>query len=202
MISRSFWIVALLFVIALPTLLILSLPIFSPQEHETLKVTGGKRLPDFTLLDQYNRSFSLSTVKGRPVILFFGYTNCPDICPLAMRKIADSLKSLGGKADEFAVIFITVDPARDTPPILAKWVSQYSPGAIALTGELEELGRVWRLYGVARVEDYESAEKAGEFYYVSHSAVIYVADRDHVLQYILTPEMSVEDFRECLERIS
>ncbi|MEM0482652.1 MAG: SCO family protein [Nitrososphaerota archaeon] len=172
-----------------------------PAEPQTGIVVSGKPLPDFSLVSQDNQSFSLQKVAGRPVILFFGYTSCPDVCPLAMRKIAESLKMLGPKREEFAVIFITVDPARDTPSILAKWVSQYYPGTIALTGEMEGLSRVWRAYGAANPADYESAARSGDTYYISHSAVIYVADRNHVLRYILTPEMDTEAFRQVLEEI-
>jgi protein SCO1/2 len=173
----------------------------SPTEPQTGVVVSGKPLPDFSLVSQDNQSFSLQKVAGRPVILFFGYTSCPDVCPLAMRKIAASLKALGPERGDFAVIFITVDPVRDTPSILAKWVSQYYPGTIALTGDLEELGRVWRAYGAANPDDYGSAAKSGDTYYISHSAVIYVADRNHVLRYILTPEMDTEAFRQVLEEI-
>lgn len=173
----------------------------SPEEPRAGVVVSGKPLPDFSLISQDNQSFSLQKVAGRPIILFFGYTSCPDVCPLAMRKISDSLKLLGPKKRDFAVIFITVDPVRDTPSNLAKWISQYYPGTIALTGSLEELSRVWKAYGAANLADYESAVRSGDTYYVSHSAVIYVADRNHVLRYILTPEMDTEAFRQVLEEV-
>ncbi|GBC71480.1 hypothetical protein HRbin02_01264 [Candidatus Calditenuaceae archaeon HR02] len=187
--------------IAAITILFMALPIKSTEEPHTGVVVSGRRLPDFTLISQYNQSFSLSKVAGRPVILFFGYTGCPDVCPLAMRKISESLKILGPKSEDFAVIFITVDPLRDTPSTLSRWLSQYYPKAIALTGDLEELGKVWKTYGAARVEDYESAVRREDTYYVSHSAVIYVADRNHVLRRILTPEMDTETFRQVLEEV-
>lgn len=170
-------------------------------KREGVLVAGGKPLPDFILVDQKNSNFSLDSVRGRPIILFFGYTNCPDICPLAMRKISDSLNSLGSAKGHFAVIFITVDPLRDTPERLADWTARYYPDAIALTGDIEELKRVWTSYGVARSEDYETSSGGGGFYYVSHSAVIYIADKNHVLRYILTPEMSPEDFKQSLMRV-
>lgn len=170
-------------------------------ERGLVSVSGGRPLPDFTLVDQRNESFSLENVRGRPVILFFGYTNCPDVCPLAMRKISESLKALPRPGASFAVIFITVDPVRDVPERLTEWVARYYPDTIALTGDIEELRRVWSLYGAARSEDYEAVSSSGETYYVSHSAVIYVADRNHILRYILTPEMTVEEIRDTLSMV-
>ncbi len=183
------------------TILFIALSTKPIEEPHSGVMVSGRPLPDFTLINQDNEIFSLGKVAGRPVILFFGYTGCPDVCPLAMRKISESLRSMGPLSEEFAVIFISVDPLRDTPDRLSRWVSQYYPRAIALTGDLDELGRVWRAYGAARLEDYESAVRSGDTYYVSHSAVIYVADRNHVLRHILTPEMDTEAFRQVLEEV-
>ncbi|MCS7143237.1 MAG: SCO family protein [Aigarchaeota archaeon] len=166
------------------------------------EVISGRQLPDFTLIDQYNNDFSLAKVKGRPIILFFGYTNCPDVCPYAMMKISESLresmKLLNRDVESFAVIFITVDPLRDTPQVLSLWASKYYAYTIALTGDLEELKRVWTIYGVVRAEDYDEISIVGGYYFISHSAVIYVADKNHILRYILTPETSIDEFKRAL----
>jgi protein SCO1/2 len=78
---------------------------------------------DFKLTDQYGREIRLSDVKGKPVFLFFGYTNCPDICPLVLYKWGHTIKQLGPQADRIAFIFITEDPWRDTPDVLKGWVA-------------------------------------------------------------------------------
>jgi len=164
-------------------------------------VAIGRVLPGFRLIDQENSTFSLEELRERPLILFFGYTNCPDICPLAMRKITESLRGLGKEGESFAIIFITVDPLRDTPERLRAWAETYYPRPIALTGGMEELKRVWVVYGAARPDSYEESGSGGGQYFISHSAVIYVADKYHVLRYILTPEMPVDDFRETLRNV-
>ncbi len=161
-------------------------------------VARDKKLPEFQLINQHNEIFRLDSLKGKPIILFFGYTSCPDVCPLAMRKIKQALERIHITSDEVGVVFVTVDPWRDTPQTLSDWVDRSYPETIALTGEFEDLAAVWRLYGAAIPEDVWKARNSTGEYYISHSAVIYVADSDHILRYILSPEMSVETFKEAI----
>ncbi len=160
-----------------------------------------KKRPDFQLIDQHNEIFRLSSLNGKPFILFFGYMSCPDVCPLVMKKIKQALQRSHITNDEVVVVFVIVDPWRDTLDTLSDWVDRNFPNAIALTGEFEDLAMVWRLYGVATPEDISKARNLSDEYYISHSVVVYVADRDHVSRYILSPEMSVEAFIATLESV-
>lgn len=158
-------------------------------------------LPSFQLVNQYNETFRLDSLSRKPVILFFGYTNCPDVCPLAMRKIRQAMDAGGISPQEIVVVFVTVDPWRDTPPVLKQWVERNYPGVIALTGSYEDLAQVWQAYGVADPEDIWRARNSSGDYYISHSAVIYVADKRHVLRYVVSPEMSVEAFLQAIKEV-
>jgi protein SCO1/2 len=192
---------AIIIVVSAATLSILFFQPLSKPSRDNLLVASEKTLPPFQLVDQYNETFRLESLSGKPVILFFGYTNCPDVCPLAMRKISQALDAGGIGPREIAVIFVTVDPWRDTPPVLRKWVERNYPGVIALTGSYEDLAQVWRAYGVADPEDVWRARNNRGEYYISHSAVVYVADKRHVLRYLVSPEMSVEAFLQAIKGV-
>ncbi len=182
----------------------LSLLFFQPltkSSREELIVASEKMLPSFQLVNQYNETFRLDSLSRKPVILFFGYTNCPDVCPLAMRKIRQAMDAGGISPQEIVVVFVTVDPWRDTPPVLKQWVERNYPGVIALTGSYEDLAQVWQAYGVADPEDIWRARNSSGDYYISHSAVIYVADKRHVLRYVVSPEMSVEAFLQAIKEV-
>lgn len=159
-------------------------------------LASGMALPDFTLIDQDLREFSLHNARGRVVLIFFGYASCPDLCPEVLSKYAVLDKMLGEKAGEVVMIFVTTDPSRDNPRALKELVSRYGGRIVALTGDWEELKDVWLRYHVVS-EDVQPPATTNN-YFVSHSAVVYVADRELVLRYILTPEMPVERYYEAV----
>jgi protein SCO1/2 len=167
-------------------------------------------LVDFKLTDQYGREFRLSDVRGKPVFLFFGYTNCPDICPLVLYKMAYAIKQLGPQADRIAFIFITQDPWRDTPDILRAWVARFDERIIMLTGSPEELEPVWKAYSATPlytdakgnpIKNPEDYAKRGEPYFVTHLGFVYVADREHVARFVLSAEMPQEEYLEAAKFI-
>ena len=82
---------------------------------------------DFTLTDGSGKPFALSSLKGKAVILSFGFTNCPDVCPTELLTYSDALKQLGDKAKDVAVVFVSVDYERDTPELIGKYVAQFNP---------------------------------------------------------------------------
>lgn len=166
-------------------------------------------LIDFQLTDQYGREFSLSSVKGKPVFLFFGYSHCPDICPVILYKYAYALRHLGDRADEIAFIFITQDPWRDTPEVLRSWIRNFDERIIALTGSPDQLEPVWRKYNVAAIYTDEKGNKIdpaeyaknGKPYFVTHMGFVLVADKDHVLRFALSAEMSEEEYLQAARYI-
>ncbi|MEM0374857.1 MAG: SCO family protein [Nitrososphaerota archaeon] len=186
--------------------LVVSLTAFLPLffslrgSHEALQenaepanfIAVGKPLPRFTLRNAHGEEIELESFRGKVVLIFFGYTNCPDYCPLALRRFSELIRLLGQRSSEVVMIFITTDPVRDSPEALSRFAGRYSDRIVALTGDWDELAKVWREYHVRVPED------DGKGGFISHSAVIYVADRNLVLREILTPEMTAES---ALERI-
>ncbi len=110
------------------------------------------RAADIGLQDTNGQNFSLSSLRGKVVILYFGYTNCPDECPLTMAHLKLAMDRLGSQASDVRVIMITTDPKRDTAAALQAFLTKFSPDFIGLLGTQDELAQVWRDYGVT-VED-------------------------------------------------
>ena len=104
--------------------------------------------PDFILRDQHNQTFQLSRQTGHVVLVFFGYTDCPDACPAALSQFQRIHERLGKQADQVRFVMITVDPERDTPERLGEFVGGFDPDFLGLTGPSADLFPVWRAYGV------------------------------------------------------
>jgi protein SCO1 len=120
------------------------------QEFNGSLIEPPMPAPDFTLTNQLSETVSLSDNLGKYVLLFFGYTNCPDECPATMgvlMQVYDQLKATG-QADDVQVIFVTTDPAHDTPQALGEFLGRFDPDFIGLTGGKEKLENVWKDYGV------------------------------------------------------
>jgi protein SCO1/2 len=157
--------------------------------------------PPFELTDVDGQSFHLSDVDGQVVIMFFGYTSCPDVCPVTLSDFLRIRSQLGNQAKNVSFVFITVDPERDTPERMKKYLTNFDPEIIGLTGERSDLEPVWSSYGV-----YEAMVEGGreDNYLVDHSSRIYVinADGDLLLTYLFGTENKViaEDVRHLVSR--
>jgi protein SCO1/2 len=130
---------------------------------------------DFTLLDAEGRPFTLNEQRGKVVLIFFGYTSCPDVCPTTLVDFKRVRAQLGDAASDVQFVFITVDPERDTLERIAQYVPAFHPSFIGLTGSQTELEAVYDDYGIF-VEKEDTGSSAG--YLVSHTARIYVVDQD------------------------
>ena len=132
--------------------------------------------PDFELTRSGGESFRLSEARGDIVMLFFGYTSCPDICPTTMAELKTALDRLGEeKAENVKVVFVTVDPERDTPERVQEYVDHFDQEFVGLSGSEQELAQVWNGYGVFR-QKVEGTSAAG--YLVDHTARVTVIDQD------------------------
>lgn len=171
------------------------LGLFSPApEYKPPIELQPSPIPAFTLTNQYGEKFSLESVRGKVILLYFGYTNCPDVCPLVMSKYAYVLKNLTPEERErVALIFVTVDPDRDTPEVMRKYVKLFDEEEriIALTGSKEELNKVWSSYGFKPV--YTEKDEQGN-YFVTHFAFVLVVDKNLVARYALTPELEPDEY--------
>jgi cytochrome c peroxidase len=112
-----------------------------PKTQKTNTVGG-----DFTLTDHHGKSFNLTQLRGKIVLIFFGYTHCPDVCPTELARMAQLLKQLGDDADKVQGLFISVDPERDTPAILSQYVPYFHTSLIGLTGSQDQVQAVADAY--------------------------------------------------------
>jgi len=125
------------------------------------------------LTTHHGSPFAPAALRGRPTILFFGYTHCPEVCPTTLMEITHYLNQIGQQADRVNVIFITVDPLRDTVEELAPYLSNFDRRIVGLTGSLENVDAVVEAFGATRVE----GESGGEYYSVNHTASTFLIDR-------------------------
>jgi protein SCO1/2 len=132
--------------------------------------------PEIELTRDNGTSFKLSEMRGNIVLLFFGYTSCPDVCPTTMAELKQALEELDeNDANQVQVLFVTVDPERDTPERVQEYVNHFNSDFIGLSGTESELTEVWKKYGVFR-ENVEGNSAAG--YLVNHTARVTLIDRD------------------------
>jgi len=142
-------------------------------------------------LEQSNgEMFRLSNQKGRIILLFFGYTSCPDVCPTTMAELKAVRAQLGSQAGAVQVVFVSVDPEHDTPEAVQGYVSRFDPSFIGLTGSTEELARIWDAYGVFR-EIVKTDTALG--YTVNHTARVMLIDRDGSLRLSYGFQTPVDD---------
>ncbi len=128
----------------------------------------------FTLTNQHGKRASLSDFRGKVVLLYFGFTFCPDVCPTDLLAIAQTIKSLGERGNQVQPIFVTLDPARDTRALLRDYVAAFNPRIVALTGSEDEIRRVATGYKVF----YEKVTLPGSTTYsISHAAFTFLLDR-------------------------
>jgi protein SCO1/2 len=131
---------------------------------------------DFTL-QSASGPVSLSDFRGKLVLVYFGYTYCPDICPTSLVATAEGLKQLTpAEQEKVAMLFVSVDPERDTPARLKEYVEFFHPGIIGVTGKPENLAEIARRYGVFYAR--QNVETAGDGYVVDHSSDTYVIGMD------------------------
>lgn len=128
---------------------------------------------DFTLTDQTNQPFALSEFKGQWILMAYGYTHCPDVCPMTLSILRDVKKSIGAAADQLGVVLVTVDPERDTAEIMGKYVAHFDQTFKGLTGSLDAVATAAQLYGV-KYEKKASTPAVG--YVMNHTAYVYLID--------------------------
>lgn len=162
-------------------------------------ITGAQLGGDFTLTDHTGRTVTLADFRGKAVALFFGYTHCPDVCPTTLSDFAEALRQLGLDAARVQVIFVTVDPERDTPELLSQFVPAFDPGFLGARATTEELARMAKAF---RVVYQKTAVKGPDDYLIDHSAGTYVFDPKGRLRLLMpygsSPDAIVQDLKTLL----
>lgn len=172
-----------------------------PHTFSGTVIQSPEPAPDFTLQTAGGDTFTLSQQQGDVVVLFFGYTHCPDVCPTSLFELRRTMELLGPRADKVQVVFVSVDPTRDTPQQAATYAANFNPRFVGVTGEANAVNAVATQYGI-----YYAAGEVDETgsYMVDHTASLVVVDRDGHLKLLFPPEVSAEamaaDLRQLLRR--
>jgi protein SCO1 len=157
--------------------------IFTLAALALVSVAGCHRQPplpvlpvggDFVLTDHNGQRFELSSLRGKAVLIFFGYTSCPDVCPTTLSKLSEVTKRLGDDSKRVKTLYITVDPGRDTPAVMKDDLSNFDVDALGLTGTKPDIDKVVALYG-AQYEIIPLPDSAAK-YAVAHTATLYALD--------------------------
>lgn len=160
-------------------------------------ITGVEWGRDFFLTDHNGQTRTLADFKGKAVVMFFGFTHCPDVCPTALSDQARAMKDLGALADRVQVLFVTVDPERDTATLLKQYVPAFDTRFLGLTGKPEDIARVAKDFKVV-YEKKTTGSKPDE-YSIDHTAGTYVFDTQGRLRLFVAhgqgPELLVHDLK-------
>ena len=169
----------------------------SVQKPEPLKIYadwGG----DFSLIDHNGFPLKLSDFAGKVVLLSFGYTNCPDICPSTMFTMKRVVKALGDDSDKLQLLFITLVPESDNADRLRAYVEYFDPGFIALTGAVDDITKVAKKYGT-KFEKEEFDEEGN--YSIAHNAIIYLIDQQGRIRTFFRINASAQDLAGGVRRL-
>jgi protein SCO1/2 len=169
------------------------------------QLTSGTWLPQprpiegFTLTDEAGKPFTLQDLKGRPTLVFFGFTHCPDVCPTTLARLAQIKKAAA--IPDLRVLLVSVDPARDKPELLREYVHAFDPAFKAVTGEQAEIDRIAREFSVAVAR----VELPGGDYTMDHSAVVFLLDHQARRVALFTPPFEIApvaaDLRSVASRV-
>ena len=172
---------------------------------KTYEFKGGSLLPlattpDFQLTDQYGEPWTMSEQTGKVVLLYFGYTTCPDACPTTLSDWIEVKRLLGDKADQVEFVMVTVDPERDTVEKLKQYLDFFDPEFSGLTGDPATITAINRDYGIMAVREEFPDSKTG--YLMNHTTSFWVVDTENKLRLTFAhgtdPEIVAEDIRHLL----
>ena len=172
----------------------------SAEKFSSTDITGVDFGKDFQLIDHTGKARTLADFKGKAVVMFFGYTHCPDVCPTTMSDLAQALNLLGKDANKVQVLFVTVDPVRDTQELLAKYVPAFNPGFLGLFGDEAATAKVAKDF---RIFYQKHQGASSQSYVVDHTAGTYVFDQSGKLRLFMSygqgAEIIAHDLRALLK---
>lgn len=191
--ARVLAVVAVLAVIAAGAALWTFLHAPSPQTSSSGTASVGG---PFTLVDQQGRTVTDETFRGRWMLVFFGFTHCPDVCPTALNDMSAVLAELGPAADKVQPIFVTVDPERDTVEAMSQYVANFDPRIVALTGTPEQISQAAKAYRV-----YYKKTPQGDDYTMDHTGILYLMDPQGRFMTHFTPNTPPADMAARIRKL-
>lgn len=171
---RIFFVVVCSFLLSACQPLLALLPPTPTSAPHGVVIDPPKPMPDFTLTNNSGKAMSLSDLQGKYVMMFFGYTHCPDICPMSLADFKTIKKALGTDAAKVTFVFISVDGSRDTPEVLNAYVNAFDPEFIGLTGSDADVAKIGINYGVHFEKQQPTGSAAA--YLVAHTTYSYLLD--------------------------
>jgi len=151
----------------------------------------ARMAPDFAVRGSDGKELKLSAFRGKLVVLEFGYTSCVDVCPVSLAMLAQARKQLGALASQVQVIYVTVDPERDTPERMRKYLGAFDPAILGGTGTPEQMAKVRKDYGISATKKMIDGSKTE--YVVGHSSFLYFIDREGKLRALLPYGRTADD---------
>ncbi|WP_338847173.1 SCO family protein [Massilia sp. W12] len=161
-------------------------------------ITGAEYAQKLNLTDHHGKKRSLADFKGRAVLVFFGYTQCPDVCPTTMTEMAAIMKKLGSRAEQLQVIFVTLDPERDTQALLAQYVPAFDQRFLGMYGSLKETEEAAREFHIFFKK---VMPKEGAHYTIDHTAGSYLFDKDGRVRLFIRYNQPQESILRDLEQL-
>jgi len=170
----------------------------SKPQFNNIDISGADYGRDFALTDVTGAHRTLGDYHGRAVVLFFGYTHCPDVCPTTLAGLAQALHQLGGDASRVQVLFVTLDPERDTPPLLERYVRAFDPSFVALSGTQQQVEAAARQF---KVFFQKVAGPTPDSYTLDHSSSTFVFDPQGHVRLLLRREAGPDQIASDLKRL-
>ena len=167
-----------------------------PTAFNGIDLTGASYATDFRLTDPDGRERTLADFKGQAVMLFFGFTQCPDVCPTALARAAEVKQLLGKDGDRLQVIFVTIDPERDTPQLLKAYTAAFDPSFLGLRGDIQRTAET--------AKDFKAFYKkvpTGSSYTMDHSAFSYIYDAQGRIRLAMRHEQTAQQYADDLRQI-
>lgn len=154
-----------------------------------IDITGADYARQLSLTDFHGQARELSDFRGRVVLLYFGFVQCPDVCPTALTRAAEVMAQLGDKTQDVQLIFVTVDPERDTPELLREYMGSFHPNFLAMTGSAAQIAQAAQEFRV-----YYKKVPTGSSYTMDHTALSYLFDRQGHIRVVLRHEQTASDY--------
>ncbi|OJX23663.1 SCO family protein [Comamonas testosteroni] len=168
----------------------------TPVTYHGIDLTGATYATDIRLSDPDGKERTLADFRGKAILIFFGFTQCPDVCPTALTRAAEVKRLLGPDGERLQTLFITVDPERDTPEVLKAYTAAFDPSFIGLYGDLERTAQTAKDFKV-----YYKKVPTGATYTMDHTSLSYVYDPQGKLRLALRHEQPAQDCAEDIRKL-
>jgi protein SCO1/2 len=183
-VNRRLWLLALVVLVGVSYAGVTLYRTLRPASFHGTAYDPALAAPDFSLVEHTGRRVSLEDFRGKAVLLFFGYTSCPDVCPLTLSRLTQALDSVGAGPGDARVVLVTVDPERDSMEVLARYVSRFGPNVSGMTGSPDALQALASAYGVHSQPMAPGNPHGG----VMHTPAVFGIDRAGKLRVLLHPD--------------